>query len=47
MPPSAPNSLPAKVYTDAVAYILEFNGAKPSSSRLPATGDTLKGMWIQ
>ena len=47
MPPSAPNSLPAKVYTDAVAYILEFNGAQPGSSPLPEGGDALKGMWIQ
>ncbi len=47
MPPSAPKSLPADTYANVVAYILEFNGFKPGEQPLPATGDSLKKMWIE
>jgi mono/diheme cytochrome c family protein len=47
MPPGKEKSLPGKAYVDAVAYILEFNGAKPGPEALPAGGETLKGMWIE
>ncbi|MBI1354274.1 MAG: quinoprotein glucose dehydrogenase [Acidobacteria bacterium] len=36
MPPSAPDSLAASVYADAVAYILELNGAAAGETPLPA-----------
>ena len=46
MPPSAAGSLPAEVYTNVVAYILEFNGAQAGEMALPAGGEALKRMWI-
>jgi len=47
MPPSDPNSLPKDVYANIVAYILEFNGAKPGPKPLAAGGDSLTKMQIQ
>jgi PQQ-dependent dehydrogenase (s-GDH family) len=46
MPPSAPRSLPENVYTNAVAYILQFNGAVAGSEPLPPGGPALEQMLI-
>ena len=47
MPPSAPASLPDDTYADIVAHILEVNGFKAGSIKLPAGGQTLDEMTIQ
>ncbi len=47
MPPSSPNSLPKETYANIVAYILEHNGAKSSSAKLPASKDALDQMTIK
>jgi len=47
MPPSAPGSLKDATYTNIVAYILQVNGAKAGSAKLPAGGETLDKMTIQ
>ncbi len=47
MPPAAPGSLPQDVYADILAYILEFNGAKPGTKALSAGDESLKTQQIQ
>ncbi len=39
MPPAAPASLPEDMYVNIVAYILETNGAKAGSTKLPASAE--------
>lgn len=46
MPPAAPGSLPKRVYTDVVAWILDVNGAKRGANPLPADGAALDKMVI-
>ena len=47
MPPAAPGSLGNDTYAGIVAYILETNGFKPGSEKLPAGGEALDKMTIQ
>lgn len=47
MPPSLPQSLSLKAYTDIVAYILEMNGYKSGGAALPEGGPALGGMALQ
>ena len=47
MPPAAPGSLATDVYTGIVAYILELNGFKAGTAKLPADGDALDKMTIK
>jgi hypothetical protein len=47
MPPAAPASLHDDTYAAIVAYILEVNGFKPGSIKLPAGGEGLDKMAIR
>jgi PQQ-dependent dehydrogenase (s-GDH family) len=47
MPPSAPASLHDDIYADIVAYILEVNGFKAASIKMPAGGQALDKMTIR
>ncbi len=47
MPPSAPASLTDEVYSNILAYILQFNGFKAGTAKLNATGDSLDKMSIR
>jgi mono/diheme cytochrome c family protein len=44
MPPSNPNSVPAKDKADIVAYLLKQNGFPAGKTELPSTTDALKGI---
>ncbi|MBY0373857.1 MAG: PQQ-dependent sugar dehydrogenase, partial [Bryobacteraceae bacterium] len=46
MPPGAAGSLPADAYVQAVAYILEFNGAKPGLAPLTASEESARPSFI-
>lgn len=47
MPPAAPASLPDGTYADVVAYVLQVNGFKAGTAKLPAGGAALDGMTIR
>jgi PQQ-dependent dehydrogenase (s-GDH family) len=47
MPPASPGSLPSATYANIVAYVLEVNGTKAGSSRLPEQGAELEKMEIK
>jgi mono/diheme cytochrome c family protein len=47
MPPAVPASLRDETYAEIVAYILEVNGFKPASIKLPPGGEALDKMTIR
>ena len=47
MPPSAPASLHDDTYAAIAAYILQTNGFKAGTTKLPAGGEALDKMTIR
>jgi hypothetical protein len=47
MPPSSPASLSNETYGNIAAYVLEVNGFKAGTAKLPAGGEELDQMTIR
>jgi mono/diheme cytochrome c family protein len=47
MPQNAPGSIPPQAYADVIAYLLRANGLPAGKQDMPATADSLAGIFIQ